>query len=298
MSPPQMTPPRHITAPNDRHTPHHHRQRPLHAMSPPTTAADKSQRLPLPSSRDVGAEIGGVGVRRSEGDKKWSEEAGEWGRRRQGKRRGKEEAWPPPSLFFHSLFRTGAALAAPFLCFSNGGSIRCPHVFSFRFEQGQRLLPPCLFISFRTGAASAAPVSFLFFSNGGSTCCPRVFSFCFEQGGSVNPTRCPHFSQFRSGAACIPTLPPFLSVSNGGSVYRTRRPLFLSVSTRDSVKLTRRPRFVRLATSTLRGVLHMVTVYTLLWSCCYNKHQAESETGEHLSRTGRNEAGFVEVPNV
>ena len=55
---------------------------------------------------------------------------------------------PPPSLFFHSLFRTGAALAAPFLCFSNGGSIRCPHVFSFRFERGQRLLPPCLFFSF------------------------------------------------------------------------------------------------------------------------------------------------------
>jgi hypothetical protein len=164
MSPPQTTPPRHVTAPNDRHTPHHHRQRPLHAMSPPTTAADKSQRLPLPSSRDVGAEIGGVGLRRSEGDKQWSEEAGEWGTRRQGKRRGKEEARPPPSLFFHSLLRTGAALAAPisFYFVSNGGSERCPRVSSFHFERGQHSLPLFLFVSFRTGAACAAPISFHF----------------------------------------------------------------------------------------------------------------------------------------
>jgi hypothetical protein len=41
--------------------------------------------------------------------------------------------------------------------------------------------------------------------------------------------------------------------------------------------------YIRLATSSLRGVLDMVTVYMLLWSCCYNKHQAESEMGEHLS---------------
>ena len=102
---------------------------------------------------------------------------------------------------FQSLFRTGAALTALFLCFSNGGSECCPHVFSFPFEWGprllpcgfsflftlgQHLLPPCLFFSFRMGAASAAPVSFLFFSNGGSTCCPCVFSFHFEQtGGAV-----------------------------------------------------------------------------------------------------------------
>ena len=168
-------------------------------MSPPTTAADKSQQLPLPSSRDVGTKIGGVGVRRSEGDKKWSEEAGEWGRRRQGKRRGKEEAMPPFFILYfepgqHLLphffaFRTGAAFAAPmsFHFVSNGGSACCPRVFSFLFKWRQHLLPPCLFFSFRTGAALAAPVSFLFVLNG--------------RGGSVWDSCCPHFSQFRSGAA-------------------------------------------------------------------------------------------------
>ena len=142
------------------------------------------------------------------------------GARRQGNGegggRGNGEGRRRPCLLlpsFHSLFRTGAALAAPFLCFSNGGSECCPHVFSFHFERGQQALPPCLFFSFRTGAASAAPVSFLFVLN--------------RRGGSVYP----HAA-------------PFLSLSNGGSVYRTRRPLFLSVSTGDSVKLTRRPRFV------------------------------------------------------
>ena len=100
---------------------------------------------------------------------------------------GKEEAWPSPSLFFHSLFRTGAALAAPFLCFSIRGSICCPHVFSFCFEWGQHLLPLCLFISFQTGAALAAPVSFLFISNRGSECCPCFFSFLFERGQHLLP---------------------------------------------------------------------------------------------------------------
>lgn len=51
----------HITADNDHWTPHHHRQRPL-------STANRSQRLPLPSLRDVGAEIDEWGVRRSEGD--------------------------------------------------------------------------------------------------------------------------------------------------------------------------------------------------------------------------------------
>ena len=49
----------------------------------------------------------------------------------------------------------------------------------------------------------------------------------------------------------------------------------------------------RLTTRPLRGVLDMVTICTLLWSCCGCKHQVESERGEHLSR---NRAGFVEVP--
>jgi len=40
----------------------------------------------------------------------------------------------------------------------------------------------------------------------------------------------------------------------------------------------------------------MVTICALLWLCCGRKHQAESKKGEHLSRTGRNGARFVEVP--
>ena len=116
-------------------------------------------------------------------------------------REGGGEAWPPPSLFFHSLFRTGAALAAPFLCFSNN-------------ERGQHLLPPCLFISFRTGAALAAPVSFHFFSNGGSTCCPRVFSFHFERGQRVLPPFL--FISFQTGAALAAPV-SFLFVFNGGA---------------------------------------------------------------------------------
>ena len=40
----------------------------------------------------------------------------------------------------------------------------------------------------------------------------------------------------------------------------------------------------------------MVTICALLWLYCDHKHQAESEKGEHLSRTGRNGARFVEVP--
>ena len=40
----------------------------------------------------------------------------------------------------------------------------------------------------------------------------------------------------------------------------------------------------------------MVTICALLWLCCDCKHQAESEKGEHLSRTGQNRARFVEVP--
>jgi hypothetical protein len=103
---------------------------------------------------------------------------------------GKEEAG--------ETAREGGGHASSFPLFSffisNRGSNRCP--ISLLFERGQHLLPPCLFISFRTGAALAAPMSFHFISNGGSKCCPRVFSFRFEQGGSVNPTRCLHFSQF------------------------------------------------------------------------------------------------------
>ena len=52
----------------------------------------------------------------------------------------------------------------------------------------------------------------------------------------------------------------------------------------------------RLTTRLLRGALDMVTICTLLWSSCGCKHQVESEKGEHLSRTGWNGAGFVEVP--
>ena len=52
----------------------------------------------------------------------------------------------------------------------------------------------------------------------------------------------------------------------------------------------------RLAARPLRGVLDMVTICTLLWFYCGCRHQAESEKGEHLSRTGQNGAGFVEVP--
>ena len=163
-------------------------------MSPLTTAADKSQWLPLPSSRDVGAKISGVGVRRSEGDKKWSEEAGEWGRRRQGNGEGggrgngegrRRHGLLLPSFFIlyfeqgqHLLphffaFRTGAAFTAPmsFHFVLNGGSACCPRVFSFLFKRGQHLLP----------------LSFLFISNGGSKCCPHFFSFLFEQGQQVLP---------------------------------------------------------------------------------------------------------------
>ena len=100
---------------------------------------------------------------------------------------GKEEAG--------ETVREGGGHASSFPLFSffisNRGSTCCPisllfergqHVFSFRFEWGQCLLPPCLFISFQTEAALAAPVSFLFVLNG--------------WGGSVWDPRCPHFSQF------------------------------------------------------------------------------------------------------
>jgi len=40
----------------------------------------------------------------------------------------------------------------------------------------------------------------------------------------------------------------------------------------------------------------MVTICALLWLCCSHKHQAESEKGKLLSRTGRNGARFVKVP--
>ena len=205
-----MTLPRHVTSPNDTATPRHRPKRPPHATSPPLTTptchvtADDSRRQVTTAASPLLE-----GCRHQNWWGGSEEERGGQEMERGGRGMGKEEAGEMAreggghASFFHSLFRTGAALAAPFLCFSNGGSECCPHVFSFRFERGQCLLPPCLFISFQTEAALAAPVSFLFFSNGGSTCCPHVFSFRFERTGGQ-----------RVGFM----LPPFLSVSIGGSV--------------------------------------------------------------------------------
>ena len=161
-------------------------------------------------------------MRRSEG--------GRNGARRQGKQRA----------LFHSLFQMGAALAAPFLCFSNGGSECCPHVFSFRFEQGQRLLPPCLsisfqteaalaalclFFSFRMGAALAAPMSFLFVLNGWGAACeihaaPISLSFNWGQHGD---TRCPIPFRFEWGQ-CVSHTPPPVSFGFDCGQHETHTP--------------------------------------------------------------------------
>ena len=99
---------------------------------------------------------------------------------------------PPPSFF--SLF------------FSNGGSTRHPHCFSFLFislRTGQHLLPPCLFFLFQMGMAHTIPNSFR--SEWGQHSLPPFLFFSFRTGGQ-------HESHM---------LPPFLSVSIGGSMYPT-----------------------------------------------------------------------------
>ena len=199
-----QTPP---NATNDPQTPRHHRRRPLRATSPPLTTtgrhvtADDSRRQVTPAAsplegcrrrKPMGGseeERGGQDMERG-GRGMGSEEAGETGN---GEGRGRR-FMPPPSLFFYSSFRTGAALAAPV---------------SFRFEWGQRVLPPFLFFSNR-GSTCCPP--FLSFLNGGSTCCPCFFSFCFERGQH--------------------TLPPFFSISNGGGVKPTRRRRFFRLPPR------------------------------------------------------------------
>ena len=152
-------------------------------------------------------------MRRCDREERWSVVTREWGRRRQGKWRGKEEGIHASSfLFFIVLFERGQHMLPPFLFVSfhfssNGAALAAPILFqmgtahavpnSFRSERGQHSLPPFLFFLFRTGGQRESH-----------------------------------------------TLPPFLSVSIGGSVYPTRCPLFLLVSTRDSVNLTCHPHFV------------------------------------------------------
>jgi hypothetical protein len=189
-SQPSTTPTRHLTTQNRRvrhvtddddphhsqqqgHPPRHHHQRRRQVKTAASPLLEGCRRR----NRRVGA-------RRCDREERWSAAAREWGTRRQGKRRGKEEGIHASSFLF-SLF------------FSNGGSTCCPRIFSFHFERGQHTPPPFLFISFRTGAATAAPVSFLFVSNG-------------------DGTRRPQFFSFRTGAALAAPV-SFLSVSNGGA---------------------------------------------------------------------------------
>ena len=178
-----MTPTRHVTADDSR------RQ--------VTTAAS-----PLLKGCRCQNQWGGSEEER--GGKKWSEEAGEWGRRR-------------PCLLLPSFS----------FFISNQGSTHCP--ISLIFERGQHSLPPCLFISSQTGSACCP--------------CVFSFCFEWTGGQHVRFTL-PPFLSVLIGGSVYPHAAPFLSVSNGGSVYRTCRPLFLSVSTGDSVKLTCRPRFM------------------------------------------------------
>jgi len=88
------------------HTPSHHRRQRPHATSQPLTppshhvSIDKSratsQRLPLPSSRDVGAEINGWEVRRSEGARRLGK--GERGGRENGTSEKRSITYLPPGI--------------------------------------------------------------------------------------------------------------------------------------------------------------------------------------------------------